>query len=609
MTYKMKAYLSGAAVLIMLASGCAHKEVRQSEETVDTAVSVEEKKTDVVSSGVDRARDAVLVYFTPLNGSIEDIEDGRVKIKLNEEGLAKKGMRFSVFREGAPFFHPVTNELIGRAEDLVGRVEVESEYAVEGSYICRIINGEITAGDKIRISSSSLKLAFFQDRKANWSVSEAFYSALKDSGRFDIAEAYAKDYRTDSVLKLAKDLGAEAALMFSTPVKDGDLMLNIKLYWVEDASMLGEINEKIGHGDTGIGRPDEEFILMTLKDTKPWRRFPIPKGRLIATGDVDGNGVGDFVVSNGRDISIYSIKDEFRELWNIKAENEGTHLSIDVLDLNNNGRAEIFVTSAINAAVIDTDGAKLFPDEVKLNSFVMEYDPAEGYKIIEGDIPYFLRVTGNTLLMQQFNSARIYSGPVYKAKWDGLHYKPEEPLNLPEAANIYGFAYVDWRNEGLAEVMTFDNNGYLNLYDTNGNLKWRSDRSYGPFVFTFETKTRSMVNPTVKWSVRGRLEVVNTGRGQEVVAVSRKPVVAGVPGLGVSEANVYSLWWDGGVMDEKLVLGEVSGAVTDYLVQGSELFVLAAGDLFTFIRSAAQGEFAKGSILYYYNFTPPGDNP
>jgi hypothetical protein len=75
-----------------------------------------------------------------------------------------------------------------------------------------------------------------------------------------------------------------------------------------------------------------------------------------------------------------------------------------------------------------------------------------------------------------------------------------------------------------------------------------------------------------------------------------------VPGLGVRGADVYSLWWDNGAMNENLIKSEVSGTVTDYWVEGKELFLIARGNLLSLIENATSGEFSKGSILYYYSF-------
>jgi hypothetical protein len=599
----------------MLAVGCAHKEAAQKVDIPVISPPAADHMKENISTSVDSARDAVLDYFVPADGNVEAAEYGLVKVRFRGKSQLKRGMRFSVYREGDPFYHPVTNELIGYAEDFVGRIELSEDADDAGLFSCTAVSGDMRAGDKVRISSSRIKIAFFQDRRANWPVSEAFYIALKDSGRFEIVESYTPDYEAGTLSKIAGDLGAEAALMFSTSVKERKRQLNVKLYWAEDAKVFGEISKEADKEVMVSFAPEEEFIARTFEDTEPWRRYVLPGGQLIAMGDIDDNGISEIVISDGRNIRIYSAGEDIQELWNIQGEGEGDHLSLDVFDVNGNGRSEIFVTSVVNAGDMNTSdgiiahGKDSYSGGFRVNSFVLEYDPSEGYKRIEENMPYFLRVSGETLLMQSFHGNNIFDGPVYQGEWEDMHYKPAEPLEIPDKVNIYGFTFVDWKNEGQVDLITYNEKGYLNLYDNNGNLKWESDESFGPFVFRFESSTVSATGSTVKWSVRSRLSIVRTERGLEVIAVNREPVLRNVPGLGTYKADIYSLWWDGAVMNKELILKDVAGAVTDQWIQGRELFLLAKGGIYSFIGNLTEGEFSRGSILYYYNFSPLETTP
>jgi hypothetical protein len=599
----------------MLSVGCAHKEAAQKVDIPVISPPAADHMKENISTSVDSARDAVLDYFVPADGNVEAAEYGLVKVRFRGKSQLKRGMRFSVYREGDPFYHPVTNELIGYAEDFVGRIELSEDADDAGLFSCTAVSGDMRAGDKVRISSSRIKIAFFQDRRANWPVSEAFYIALKDSGRFEIVESYTPDYEAGTLSKIAGDLGAEAALMFSTSVKERKRQLNVKLYWAEDAKVFGEISKEADKEVMVSFAPEEEFIARTFEDTEPWRRYVLPGGQLIAMGDIDDNGISEIVISDGRNIRIYSAGEDIQELWNIQGEGEGDHLSLDVFDVNGNGRSEIFVTSVVNAGDMNTSdeiishGKDSYSGGFRVNSFVLEYDPSEGYKRIEENMPYFLRVSGETLLMQSFHGNNIFDGPVYQGEWEDMHYKPAEPLEIPDKVNIYGFTFVDWKNEGQVDLITYNEKGYLNLYDNNGNLKWESDESFGPFVFRFESSTVSATGSTVKWSVRSRLSIVRTERGLEVIAVNREPVLRNVPGLGTYKADIYSLWWDGAVMNKELILKDVAGAVTDQWIQGRELFLLAKGGIYSFIGNLTEGEFSRGSILYYYNFSPLETTP
>jgi hypothetical protein len=552
---------------------------------------------------VTRARDEVLSYFTPVNGTVAEVTGELVSVKFEGTVHIKKGMRFSVYRKGKPFYHPVTKELLGNVEEFIGKVEVSEIKGPEGLYICKVIDGDIKAGDIARITTSKIKLAFFQERKTDWALSEAFFNSLKNSERFEILESYTATYKPEDLSQLARGMNAEVVLLFSTPVIDEKKSINIKLFWAEDAKAFAETEEAAGADTLKMLAPGEEFISASLSDKEPWGSYRIAGGQFFAVGDVDGNGVEELVVSDGNDISVYAFKEDMREVWSIKGNPQEKHISIDVLDVNNNGRAEIFVTCVTGEDSIKTDDGGMGRTNANLaiKSFVMEYDPAVGYRRVKDNIPYFFRVSGKTLLMQKFDRGRMFAGPVYEAEWKDGSYQPKRPLTLPPGVNIYGFTFVDWQNNGLDQVVTFDDDGYLILYDSQGHAIWKSNRSYGKFRLSFEKNTYSVAQTAEKWYIRGRLISVKTGRGEEIIVVNNIPLVAKVPGLGTKGAEIYSLWWDSGVMNEKLILSEISGNITDYWVEGSKLFFLAKGSLLSFIKNAASGELSKGSILYYYN--------
>ena len=539
-------------------------------------------------------RDTVLSYFYPVSGTVAGLEKGVVRVKFQSDKKLKEGMRFSVFREGQPFYHPVTKEPVGKSEIFIGKVEIKTQVSGE-TYLCTIIKGTPEPNDIIRITSSMIKLAFFQDKKVDWLISEAFYASVKDTRRFDIIESYAKTYGLKELSEIARARGAEAALMFSTPSKEGTVFLNAKLLWADDAKVFAEIEEPLSPELIKEIKSGDEFISIESTKEIPWISHELVSGQLIAMGDVDGNGRKEIVVSNGTSLRIYDYKDEPKEMWFIQGRADEEHLSVDVLDVNNNGRAEIFVT--------------YLKGEDTINSFVLEYNPLEGYKRIWEKAPYFFRVMGNTLLMQASTRSEIYSGPVYEAVWQDGYYQKGKAVNLPEGVNIYGFTFIDWTGHAgmdkVHQVLAFDDRGYLNLYTAGGGavpweLIWRSKGSYGGFDISFERKTYSVVNPVEKWFVKGRLITFKTPRGEEVMAVKKNLLIATAPGLGYKNAEFYSLWWDGSRINEELILKNVPRAITDYWLDGENLFFIARSNLSTFLTRALSGELSKSSILYHY---------
>jgi hypothetical protein len=556
----------------------------------------QELKTDTVASPADKhdsvfaLRDSVLSYFYPANGLIAGIEKDTVIIKVQSDKKFNKGTRFSVFRKGKPYYHPVTEKPIGITEDLIGSVEIKE--ADKDAYICRIVSGDPEIGDIVRITSSRIKLAFFQDKKAGWELSEAVYDSLKDSGRFELVESYTKTYDPKELAKLATDLGAEAVLLFSTPVRKEGMFMNTKLFWSEDAAPFAEIENIVDTSHIQEFASQDKLIPIISAEGVPWGNYELASGKFFAMGDVDGNGEKELVVSDGINVRVYSYKNEPRESWFLKGSKANEHLFVEVFDLNKNGRAEIFVTSVKNERV--------------MSSFVLEYDPVEGYRKIWEKSPYAYRVIGENVLMQVFSPYKAFTGPVYSGIWkDGL-YQTASPLKLPKGVDIFGFTSVDWQNDGNISIIAFDDNGYLNLY-RDEVLLWRSKSPYIKFdteaykTFSYTDSLPSATDHEKKWFMKGRLVTVSTERGQEVIVIKKVPYLSNVPGLGTKRAEVYSFWWDGGIMDETLILSEIKGTVTDYWVEGQNLLILTRLNLFGYLSKTLSGNLKRKSILYYYS--------
>jgi hypothetical protein len=217
------------------------------------------------------------------------------------------------------------------------------------------------------------------------------------------------------------------------------------------------------------------------------------------------------------------------------------------------------------------------------------------------------------LLMQQFTSFGLFTGPVYKGDWKNGEYKPVSPLKLPYGVNIYGFAYINSDQNGDAGLVSFDDDGYLHLYN-NGQPVWKSTDSYGKFEISLTRNKRSMFdstgdinesslgNDSKQTFVRGRLITVKTRRGEEIMVVKRTPLLKNMPGLGTAKTEIHSLLWTGGVMDEELLIEGISGPATDYQVDDKELFFIVRTSMAGFIKEALGGEFLRGSRLYYYTF-------
>lgn len=538
--------------------------------------------------------DLILSYFYSASGMIVGIEKNHIITEITSDKELKKCTQLSVFRKGKTFYHPVTKQPLGKSEQFIGWVEVK-EFN-NGRYLTKVVSGSPQSGDIVRTPSSRIKLAIFLDKNTIWALSDALCTFLTDSERFNlITMPYTKTSAPEELSKLARGRGAEASLLFSTHVDGENVFLNLKLIRANDASVFAEIEQKVGRSLVEeLGSENKPIPFIPVKGLS-WGSYELAGGKFIAMGDVDGDGEKELVVSDGSDIRIYRYKSsdprlykkELQEIWFLKGSHMDNHLSIDVIDLNNNGRAEIFVTSMRN--------------EDTMNSFVIEYEPLWGYKKIMDKLPYAMRVIEGTLLMQAFTPYGGITGPVYTGVWKDGSYQPDKPLKLPQGIDIYGFTFIDGQSKGYQYLFGFNDNGYLNLY-RDDELIWKSKDSYGRFDVGFKKKTDSLVNPEEKWFMKGRLMPIKTPRGQEVIVTKKVPYIANMPGLGHKKTEVYSLWWDGEVMQQTLIPGGITGTVTDYLLEADTLLIIARQGLFMFFKKAISGgNYKRGSVLYYYN--------
>jgi len=341
--------------------------------TADAVLSGDAPQNAEAGHPIASARDFVLSYFTPADGVVTDVAGGIVSVAFEGQADIKQGMRLSVYRKGKPFYHPVTKELLGNTEEFIGEIEVKETKGPDGLYKCTALKGEIKAGDVARITASKIKLAFFQERNSDWMLSEAFYSALKDTGRFEILESYTPTYQREELARLARNLNAEAFLLFSTSIKDEKKLLHIKLFWAEDAKVFADMEELAGSETAKMLSPGEELISSSLANKEPLGSYHLPYGELFAIGDVDGDGKKELVVGEGNKMSIYSFEDRLQEVWSMKGSPQDKYLSIDVLDVNDNGQAEIFVTCMTGVGEIKTDGGTGLAgsDNISVKSFVI----------------------------------------------------------------------------------------------------------------------------------------------------------------------------------------------------------------------------------------------
>jgi hypothetical protein len=103
--------------------------------------------------------DQTVALFPTLEGEVVDVQGTDLTVALPRSSGARSGLVLEVFREGREIRHPRTGELLGRAEQRLGRAVIGQVF--EGYSVAALEGaggGPVTAGDRVRSPGGKLRL-------------------------------------------------------------------------------------------------------------------------------------------------------------------------------------------------------------------------------------------------------------------------------------------------------------------------------------------------------------------------------------------------------------------------------------------------------------------
>ena len=482
---------------------------------------------------INRLKDSTLKFFHPVTGQITGVDGNKIVMDIGLKNEIMPGMRLNILSEGEPFIHPVTREMLGRVESVTGKVEIKDVQPEMSTGL--LVEGKAKAGDKVRISGTKVKVLFCQDKKIDWYLADDFYRKLKETGRIEMIDTSLETGDETLVLNDARKLGAEIVLMLTSNEADKGTLVKEKLLWVSDGSVFFETEVKVDVTYTKELKFGEEYF--TPHAGEALLMYNLPFGaRFVATGDFDGDGKQEIMLSTGKDARAYLPAVDLQFLWEIKGNVSDDHLWIDAIDLNRNGKDEVVITSMRNGDVY---------------SDIYELEGPEFKKIWEGK--YFLRKIGTGLIAQAYSRSDGFTGDVVSLVWEG-DYKTGEKIKLPKGMNIYDFTFIEGADKEKM-VFGYDETGFLNLYDAKGVRTWRSRTNTGGFLTTFKKETSVVFLDKGEWTVKDRL----ISRNREVLGVQRVPLTEMATGIGYKSSRIKNYWWNGFSMDEGVLVDGIKG--------------------------------------------------
>ncbi len=451
------------------------------------------------ASGIERMVSQIETLFPTLEGYVLSVEGDRLAIDLKRGQAVSPGQTLKLIRYGETLTHPVTQKVIGRKETDLGQIqikEVRKDYS-----IAQVITPGVKAhkGDGVRSLFKKVKLLVAPvqaDAGVTGNPQALSLEIEKQLNRHVRFEVPAFDLgvwllenevslsaltRPENLARLRKNVAADSILLTRVRSIKGKTVLNYRLVSSSDGSALKEARVLIPSLSTAPSPLPEQEVQTDFRKEKGPVQF-VGKHEFdfkmvdFAVGDLTGNGDKEFVIIDDHRVMIYRYENKkFRKIGQLKAKkNINRFLSVDVADINGNGRDEIFVTNHWGD---------------RLNSFVLEAVPGKkGLTRIWEDVNRYFRVLkdfdGTPMLVSQ---RPAFERP-FRSGIQEIHYKngnyevgAQLPLQSGDVRNftLYGLAFGHIKTAQSKETIFLDNNYKLRVYSSGGRLLASSDEYFG----------------------------------------------------------------------------------------------------------------------------------
>ena len=399
--------------------------------------------------------------------------------------------------------------------------------------------------------------------------------------------------RTDARLVRTAD-GTPKVVFSQTGTNQGDALQHVKLYAAEILKALGSeasvltqpalkpqqqktaVDESHRHPDslwTGAVSTGSTPIRMMASDGKTeanvWRSLKFKAEiKSLAIGDVLGDKQNTLVIINDNSVSLYRyVAGKLELIDEVIGEKDNTAIRVDVADINQNGRAEIFVTN-------------LYSDKTQLKSYVLEWDGTKLEKIVQDANWYFrvMTVPGKkaVLLGQQRGTTELFSKGIHVMAWMNGTYSESSLADVPRGLLLYAFSSGNATNEGKEMTVALTSDLRLRVFDKSGDMEWTSkDKFTGgggympyPVDVNDSKSSRELRNKRYYLPQRVFISDIDKDGTNEVILINNKDYAKNLlPNLRFFKSgHVECLQWEGLAFGSKWRTTDVSGQISDMVV-------------------------------------------
>lgn len=273
----------------------------------------------------------------------------------------------------------------------------------------------------------------------------------------------------------------------------------------------------------------------------------------MAAGKTLENGDKELYIADQHSLKLYRLAKELTLVCEVALKKEEKILAIDTADLDGDGVQELYVT--IQTMELLTSQVW----QVKGNAFVR----------IAEKLPYFFRGIGlaggeKKIYVQQMGRDADFYGDVFELVKAGDKYEMRNPLKLPRLAFLYNFnQFTD--AAGRLYFVVLHENGYLLVYNKEGEELWRSNDKYGGTEVYFIRDDLANVRITgdpYRW-IYLEQRIVVTKDGEIIVPQNSSDWAVGKV-RSYRKSTVCSLGWNGSLLEEKWHTRESQNYLADF---------------------------------------------
>lgn len=520
-------------------------------------------------------KENLLSYFPIITGKVIKQKNNELTLDKGFKDGIKKGQRVIIFEQTVPLIHPVTKQIIGKSEKIVGSAEVVS--VEENSSLAVILEGNISMPKEnsllFKIPKSKIKI-FYAQGNTEWAVGEGYYRDLKNTERFELIDAPVNVSEVENLLK--QPVNADVLLLLRQSQKNGSLKLSQELYWVKDKKLFSK--SEIELSAVALNELRKKYASLIVPEGHTLLSFRLSRGiNRVATGNFDGTTQNQILIASDREISLYLIDVDLKLKSNYEIPLSGDILWFDTGDIDKDGKDEIVITIKKDDRVI---------------SSIIKW-VGEGFEEVTRLNDVFLRVYDGRLIAQKYSASSGFDGDVYYILPEKSTYQKVDTVKLPVKANIYDF-YL------FGDILfKWEDDGSLAVYNSKGVAVWHSKEPLG-YGLQYEKQTGIAMLSLGKWKVQSRIKPLSNG----VIVIEKKPLLGlvNVSTFGYKSSKLLLLQWTGIGIEQTEITEEMSGEILDYSVSADKLFVLVKPPFGLNPKRLLQGESPFETILHILSF-------